>query len=125
MENLENWLIPLFGIVFSFGVPGVVLLRFLDVRNRERMALIEKGASVEELKDLFRNQANSPRSNLNNLRFGLLAFFIGGGLFTAIQLHSLYNWPDEFAPAFILLSGGAALIVFYIIAMRLERKKEA
>lgn len=120
---LENWLVPIFAIVFSFGIPGFILLRFLDVRNKERMALIDKGASIQDLKEMFRTTANSARSNLNNLRFGLLAFFIGGGLFIVIQLHSLYNWPDEFVPAFILLSGGAALIVFYVIVARLERKK--
>jgi uncharacterized protein YybS (DUF2232 family) len=124
MDSLEM-LIPIFGIVFSFGVPGIVLLRFLDMRNKERMALIEKGASIEELKDLFRNLASSPRSNQNNLRFGLLALFIGAGLFTAIQCVTLYNWPGEFVPAFILFSGGIGLCVFYIIAIRLDRKNNA
>lgn len=121
--DLENWLVPIFAIAFSFGIPGAVFIRFLDVRNKERMALIDKGANVEELKDLFRTPQNSTRNNLNNLRFGLLAVFIGGGLFAAIQLHSLYNWPEEFIPAFILLSGGTALLIFYIIVAKLERKQ--
>lgn len=125
MDSLETWLVPIFGIVFTFGVPGVVLLRFFDVRNKERLALIDKGATLEDLKVLLKNNANGTRNNLNNLRFGLLALFIGIGIFSGIQLSVVFNWPDEFIPAFILISGGAALILYYFIVLRLERKKVA
>jgi hypothetical protein len=98
---MEPVLIPL--IVFSsiFGVFYV----FLSTRNKERMALIEKGADAS----LFATKKNH-RSNLT-LKFGMLAVGIGIGILIASLLESYTILDEEVAyPSMIFLFGGLFLI---------------
>jgi hypothetical protein len=98
---MEAVLIPL--IVFSsiFGVFYV----FLSTRNKERLALIEKGADAS----LFATKTNH-RTNLT-LKFGMLAVGIGVGILIASILESYTTMDEEVAyPSMIFLFGGLFLI---------------
>jgi hypothetical protein len=106
-----------------FGGSAVVAYRYFDGRHKERMAMIEKGVSAAELKS-----ASSPGTwkthPLTNLKWGLVFLFVGAAILVANLLHETYRL-DEAAVYWsaILVAGGVALVLFYVIA-NAKLKKE-
>lgn len=98
---MEAVLIPLIVFASIFGVFYV----FFITRNKERLALIEKGADAS----LFESK-KTHRSNLT-LKFGMLAVGIGVGILIASILESYTVLDEEVAyPSMIFLFGGIFLI---------------
>jgi hypothetical protein len=108
-----------------FGGIAVVLLKHFETRHKERMAMIEKGVNPADFKSTtpFRLWQGNV---LSNLKWGLLFVFAGIGLLVGLQLENYYRF-DEGSVIFgsILITGGLALIIFYLIAAKkLKEKKE-
>jgi len=103
---MEAVLIPLIVFASIFGVFYI----FLSTRNKERLALIEKGADAS----LFQAK-KTHRSNLT-LKFGMLAAGIGIGILIASILESYTVLDEEVAyPSMIFLFGGVFLIANALI----------
>ena len=107
------------GAVFSiafFGSLFGILYVFLTNRNKERMALIEKGANA----NLFYPEKEKQCSNWSwskfTLRIGMFFMGIASGIFLAALL-SKCNFIDESAlyVSLIFFFGGLSLVLFYII----------
>ena len=96
--------------VVMFACVFGILYVYFTTRNRERMAMIEKGADPS----LFRNPNRGGRSTL---KFGLL--FVGvslGILMGAVLSTSFPNMREETANfSMIFLFGGIALIVSHVL----------
>ncbi len=128
MNNIEEVIAFVSAFFLSMigltGIPGLLIWKHIETRNRERMAIIEKGLSAEEIRELFKQeQGKSKNPNpLSNLKWGLLIFFVGIGLCTGIQLHEAFYWSSDFTPALAFIGGGFALLVFYGVASK--RAKE-
>jgi hypothetical protein len=114
--------------IFLFGGIAAVLWKYFEGRHKERMAMIEKGVNPAEFK------STSPMINplrllqgnvLSNLKWGLLAVFAGIGLLVGLQLENYYRF-EEGSVIFgsILITGGLALIIFYIIASKKLKKEQ-
>ena len=108
-----EFLIP----IFLFGGTAYVLVVYFNNRHKERMTLIEKGASPDDFKgtpmrEWFRTNP------LSSLKWGLLAVFVGLGLMFAMYVDRNYDVRDSIYIASMLVSGGLALIIFYFIAAR-------
>ncbi|WKK66630.1 DUF6249 domain-containing protein [Lutimonas zeaxanthinifaciens] len=98
---MEAVLIPLIVFASIFGVFYI----FLSTRNKERMALIEKGADAS----LFQSK-KTHRSNLT-LKFGMLAVGIGIGILVASLIETYTVMDEEVAyPSMIFLFGGLFLV---------------
>ena len=109
----EDIMIPL--IVFAFIFATIYI--FLTIRNKERMALIEKGASAE----LFKSKPIA--TQFLTLKFGL--FFIGvavGVLFGNIL--DLYTGLEEGVAyvSGIFLFGGLGLVAGYLYQAKKQNK---
>jgi hypothetical protein len=109
--------------IFLFGGTAAVLWKYFEGRHKERMAIIEKGLKLSDFK------SSSPlrlwQGNvLSNLKWGLLFTFVGIGLLIGLQLRDLFGF-HEGSTIFscMLISGGIALIVFYIIAAKKLKEK--
>ena len=112
---MEEILIPL--IVFS-SIFGMVYV-FLNTRNKERLALIEKGAdaSLFASKKLY-------KSNLT-LKFGMLAVGIGVGILVASIMETYTVLDEEIAyPSMIFLFGGLFLIANAMIEKKDKVEEE-
>jgi len=97
----EAILIPL--IVFS-SIFGIFFV-WVSTRNKERMALIEKGADAS----LFATK----RKNFTNLtlKIGMLAVGIGTGILVGSLLSNYTTLDEEVAfPSMIFLFGGLFLV---------------
>lgn len=106
---------PVFGMIVVFGSIGLITWKFLDSRHRERMTMIEKGISPTDFKGMSLRDMFRPNP-LSNLKWGLLALFVGIGLLIATYLERNLYWADSVYPASMLVFGGLALILFYVIA---------
>ena len=98
-------IIPIAGIVGTFGSFIIFVYLFFSSRHKQRMALIEAGKDAS----IFRTR-NNPQSTL---KYGIVAIMVGIGLFTASVLEGL-GMPGVVAYfSMILIFGGAGLVLFY------------
>jgi hypothetical protein len=104
---------PILVVFIIFGSIGAVTWKYLDSRNRERMAMIEKGVKADLLKGSVPRFQISP---LSNLKWGLFFTSIGMGIAVASYLDNSLHWDGAVYPAMIFLFGGAGLVLFYSIA---------
>ena len=110
---MEAILIPLTVFACIFGVVYI----FLTTRNKERLALIEKGASA----DLFSMESSGKLM----LKIGVLSIGVAVGILCA-NLLSKANLLDEkvACPAMIFLFAGIALVATHLFANKGKDKGE-
>lgn len=110
MENLENILIPLFGIVFTFGTGFGICYLYFTTNHRERMNMIERGMDPNAHKA-------APDPN-KALRMGLLWTGIGIGLLMGwmFKEYVMGSEGNSVLPYFIgaAIFGGIAQVIYYV-----------
>ena len=105
-----EFLVPIFGIVGTFGSITVIFYLYLSSRNRERMALIERDKDAS----IFKSYSKTKRSN--TLKYGILAVLIGLGLLLGHIMDRLNIINGEIAYfSMILIMGGSGLVGFYYL----------
>ena len=122
---LEN-LVPLFGIIFTFGIPGIIIFWVFHLKHQERMKMIEKGFTPEEAK-AFLGGGSTIKKVVNpygTLKWGIVLTFIGLGLVISYIFSEVYDMGDSITFALILLFGGIGFIVYYIVVQS-RLKKDA
>jgi hypothetical protein len=100
--------IALFAAVF-----GILYVHY-TTRNKERMALIEKGADAS----LFNVGKNGPGFSWGKftLKVGMLFMGIALGIITAaLMTHAGILTEEANYPSMIFFFGGLSLVLFYII----------
>jgi FtsH-binding integral membrane protein len=110
----EDFLIVLIIFAAIFGIVFVVA----QARNRERMAMIEKGVSPKDF------MTDRRPNSYGILKWALLLVGIGFGLFIGSVLETYTSIPEE--PAYFaaaLFFGGTGLFAAFLIAKRAEDKK--
>ena len=107
-------------IGFFLSVFGIVYL-FLSTRNKERLALIEKGADAGIF--MKGKQNGSSIGKIIILNFALLLMGIGVGVFIALLLttYTLLN-TDAIYPAAIFTMAGLGLFIGFYMTKRLEKE---
>jgi hypothetical protein len=111
--------------IFLFGGTAAVLLKYFDGRHKERMAMVEKGINPADFKSIAPIKLWQGNV-LSNLKWGLLLVFAGIGLFVGYQLENNFGFHEETAIfGSILIAGGLALIIFYLVAAnKLKKEKQ-
>jgi hypothetical protein len=113
----ELIIIPIiFGVIF-----GIYYL-YISARNKERLALIEKGADAT----IFYSKSKriTPVWKVLVLNFALLMMGIGMGIFLGGILHSSLNVDEDIAfPGTIFFLAGSALLVGFFITKKLDEEK--
>ena len=117
--NAEEIIGSLTGLLSSVGFFAAVTLSlyfYFRVRNKERMAMIEKGVALPP----------KPKSNpIRALKAGIFLVGIALGIFVG-HILGKYTDVDEVVAFFvmILLFGGIALTLNFIIEHKLNLKKD-
>lgn len=109
----EEILIPL--IIFS-AIFGMVYV-YLTTRNKERLALIEKGADAS----LFNTGKKRGLGNII-LNLALLAIGIGIGVLVGAGLEQAGMNEDVSFPASIFIFGGLGLVASFFINRKLDNE---
>ena len=109
----EDILIPL--IIFSaiFGIAYI----YLTTRNKERLALIEKGADA----NLFHSGKKRGLGSIV-LNLALLAIGVGVGVLIGAVLQQGGMEGDVSYPAGIFIFGGIGLVVSFFVNRKLDRE---
>ncbi len=105
LQGLVAELIP---IVLFISVATVIAL-FFKWRSAERMAIIEKGLTGEDLKYLYARRPTHPR---NIVKWALIFLFGGVGIAVAV-LVSEATGNNGYGFGIVILSIGLALLVYY------------
>ncbi len=124
MEHAAEAMIPVIGIIFTFGIPGVLIFWFIWVKHKERTKLMDMGLSPQEARDYFRESEKRPKNPYSSLKWGILFTAVGIGLFIGIILDEL-GFKSEVTGVLVLLFAGIGFIVYYIIASSKMKKDEA
>ncbi|MGS2738579.1 DUF6249 domain-containing protein [Sinomicrobium sp. M5D2P17] len=114
MHQLQPVLIFLIIFATIFGITYL----YYTTRNKERMALIEKGADA----DIFfsKKQKTAPVWKILILNLSLLLIGIGLGLFTGHLLEYMGMQDRIVYPACILIMGGLGLFLGFQMAKKLD-----
>jgi len=122
MHGLEA-VIPLVAIVFTFGIPGILIFWWLYTKHREKMRLIEKGLTPEEVKAYFADTNTKPKNPYSSLKWGVLLTFLGIGIFLANLLEGMYDVEEGVMMGIIVLSAGLGFLVYYsIVSSKLKNQ---
>jgi len=114
MNGLEA-LVPLGAIVFTFGIPGILIFWWLYTKHREKMRLIEKGLTPEEVKAYFADTNTKPKNPYSSLKWGVLLTFLGIGIFVANIMEGMYDVEEGVMMGIIVFSAGLGFLVYYSI----------
>ncbi|MEM9362335.1 MAG: DUF6249 domain-containing protein [Bacteroidota bacterium] len=117
MDNSEIIIIPvMFGVVF-----GIFYL-YISARNKERLALIEKGAEAS----IFYGKRNrvTPIWKVIVINLATLLMGIGLGIFTAGILMSLGMDEDIVGPGSGFFMAGAGLLAGFFITKKMTENKD-
>lgn len=114
---MEAILIPITLFLVIFGI----FYLYLSTRNKERLALIEKGADASIF--MTGSQRNSPVWKVLILNLSLLLMGIGIGVFIALLL-TTYSSLDEDAvyPATIFFMAGVGLFTGFTMTKNLDKE---
>lgn len=107
-------------ISFFLAVFGVVYL-YLSTRNKERLALIEKGADASIF--MSKGRKGSMFGKVFILNFALLLMGIGLGVFLALLLETYTTMDsDAIYPALIFFMAGLGLYVGFTITKKMDQE---
>jgi hypothetical protein len=105
--------VSLFASIF-----GMVYL-YLITRNKERLAMIEKGMDVSLLS---KRQGGQSPINYWVIKIGFLMIGLALGIIMGSLAQNIGMNEEQAYPSMILLFGGLALIVSYFIEIKLRAK---
>ena len=109
-------LIPISMFLIIFGIFYI----YISARNKERLALIEKGADASIF---MRGQSKSPIWKVILLNLALLLIGIGIGIFIASILTTNSNLDsDAIYPATIFTMAGLGLFIGYNMSKNLDKE---
>ena len=110
--GLEDIFVPLAGI--GAGIVAIVVI--FSSRHRERMAMIEKGLSSDEIKAMYTRDIR--RDPLGSLKWGLIFVLAGMAVMLGVWLRDNYFANDGIIVGMVCLFVGIGLVVFYTIATK-------
>ncbi|REE24341.1 DUF6249 domain-containing protein [Winogradskyella pacifica] len=112
----EGILVPISMFLVIFGI----IYLYLSTRNKERLALIEKGADASIF---LRGHSKSPIWKVILLNLALLLMGIGLGMLIASILEkSLAVVPDAIYPGVTFTTAGISLFIGYIMTKNLDKE---
>jgi len=113
----EIIIVPImFGILF-----GIVYL-FFSTRNKERMALIEKGIGAEIFSSK-KDRRTAPIWKVLILNIAVLMMGIGAGTLIAMFIEEASSFSnDALYPGIIFLMGGAGLFAGFNLTKNLDKE---
>ncbi len=114
MQNFIEGLIPLTAIIFTFGIPGIIIFWYIYIRHKERTKLMDMGLSAQEAKDYFRELERKPKNPYSSLKWGILMTMIGIGLFIGILLDEM-GFKDSLTGVMVLMFGGIGFLIYYFV----------
>ncbi|MFY0603485.1 MAG: hypothetical protein JXQ93_06015 [Flavobacteriaceae bacterium] len=115
----------IFIMLIIFGSFFGTFYLYFSTRNKERLALIEKGADAGIfVKGKRGDNSPAPFWKVFILNLAVLLMGIGTGIITAMILESIFTRIDEdvLYPGIIFLTAGAGLFVGFNLTKKLDKE---
>lgn len=113
--------VAILAIIFG-SIFGVFYL-FFSTRNKERLALIEKGMEAKIFSRGGHQGNPSPFWKVFILNLAVLLMGIGVGVLSAMILEQAFGfYEDALYPGVIFLTAGAALFVGFTLTKKLDKE---
>ena len=103
-------------IIFFFVIGGIIAA-FVLTRHRERMTMLDRGLSPEDIKQLYVRSAGR-FSPFSSLKWGIVFLAVGLAVIIGMWLRETFYIPEGIYPALITLFAGIGLITFYLISRK-------
>jgi len=112
----EEVLIP----ITMFLATGATFIIWIITRHRERITMIEKGLSIEQMKSLSQRDPRREirRDPFGSLKWGILLVLGGLAMLIGNYLHVQFSTDESVTFGLITLFVGIGLITFYSIASK-------
>jgi preprotein translocase subunit YajC len=106
-----------------FVLIGVLLYYGITSRHKERMTMLEKGFSAEQMRSLAHREFRG-YSPLSSLKWGIIIVAIGLAIIVGNFLRAIYNVDESIVVGVVFLFAGLALVIFYFIASKKMQEPE-
>ena len=104
-----------------FGTFFGIFYLFFSTRNKERLALIEKGADAS-IFNLGQKKGSSSFAKVFILNIALLSIGIGIGVIIGSILYNSFGMQEEVFPASIFICAGGALLVGFNMTKKMDNE---
>jgi|ERR1041385_2145176 Na+/melibiose symporter-like transporter len=102
--------------IILFLTIGAIFLMWIISRHRERMVMVEKGMSSEDIKALYSKTVQ--RDPLSSLKWGILFVLGGVAVMFGNFLVERFNVQPPVVIGMVCLFVGIGLVLFYTIASK-------
>jgi Domain of unknown function (DUF6249) len=104
--------------VFLFLVVGATITVALLTRHRERVTMLDKGLSPQDIKSLYERSTSRPPNIYGSLKWGIVAIAIGLAILLGMWLQEQFHVDEGVFFGLIALFGGIGLVTFYLLASK-------
>jgi hypothetical protein len=112
---------PVIVSIFMFACIVIIWGGFILARHKERMTMIEKGMTAEDVKSIYMRGVR-PYNPRTPLMWGILFTAVGLGALLGATLVSWYHFDDDITVAFMVLFGGIGLIIYHVVGGKKEQQ---
>lgn len=125
MNDFFEALIPIFGIIFTFGIPGLIIFWYLYIKHKERMRMMEKGLTPADIKTFYMESEKKPKNPYSALKWGILFLFVGLGIFVSNIIYYQYDFDEGLGFGITITFAGLGLLLYYtIVSAKLKKDDE-
>ena len=111
---------PVAIILIIFLSITLIIGTFLLTRHRERIQMIEKGMTAEEIRSMIQFGGFKPNP-LSSLKWGMVFIGVGLAALIGMWLQHAFMVGEAVIPGLMAIFGGIGLVVFYFVADRKSR----
>jgi len=123
MHNIAEDIMPVIAIIFTFGIPGILIFWGIWVKHKERMKLMDMGMTPQEARDYFKENDRKPRNPYSSLKWGILLTMVGLGLLLGYILEGA-GYEDDITAVTVLIFAGLGFLIYYIVMSSRVRKEK-
>ena len=117
--------IPIFAMIFTFGIPGLIIFWYLYIKHKERMRMMEKGLTPADMKAFYMESERKPKNPYSALKWGILFLFVGLGIFISNIVYYQYDFDEGLGFGITITFAGLGLLLYYsIVSAKLRRTEE-
>ena len=115
MDKSIEAIIPIFAIIFTFGIPGLIIFWAIYIKHKERMRLIDSGLTPDEVKKFFTNTVIRNASPYKGLKWGILLSFLGAGIIVGTLMYEVFKLSDGYTFGVVVLFIGLGFLTYYSV----------